>query len=124
MAELAQELAVIARLYLDLIRSWDEAGPIRGDLLPVKAYVFSRTHNGHARATPSQAARALQLPRVTVLRRMQDLQKLGLIKRVGKAYVATNKANRLAGQHADMIMSAARKLSKLNGKGESATKGL
>jgi DNA-binding IclR family transcriptional regulator len=44
-------------------------------------------------AHPSAIARALKLPRVTVLRRLQEMMKQGCVERVGNAYRVTDKVN-------------------------------
>src|SRR5579871_1083471 len=90
--EMGRERMLMSRLYLGLIRSInDDYGAefaAQGDsssLRTVGIYVFLRTimcSPVHA----SHIARALKLPRVTVLRRLKDLVKLGYIERVGNAY--------------------------------------
>jgi DNA-binding IclR family transcriptional regulator len=40
---------------------------------------------------PSQIAHALKLPRVSVLRRLQEMVKHGYVERVGNAYRVTDK---------------------------------
>ena len=42
----------------------------------------------------SQIAQALKLPRVAVLRRLQEMVKHGYVERVGNAYRVTDKVNR------------------------------
>ena len=41
----------------------------------------------------SQIAHALKLPRVSVLRRLQEMMKHGYVERVGNAYRVTDKMN-------------------------------
>jgi DNA-binding IclR family transcriptional regulator len=67
----------------------------------------------------SKIANALKLPRVTVVRRLQEMVKHGYVERVGNAYRVTDKVNipdlkdRLQ-RRIDMIMETSRKLSELN----------
>jgi DNA-binding IclR family transcriptional regulator len=78
-------------------------------------YVFLRTVMcSPARA--SQIAHALRLPRVAVLRRLQDLVKDGFVERVGNAYRVTDKVNipdlqNKLSRRIHMITETARKLS-------------
>ena len=62
-------------------------------------------------------ARALKLPRVTVLRRLQDLAKQDYAERVGNAYCVTDKVNipDLQGtqRRIELIVDTAKKLSEL-----------
>jgi DNA-binding HxlR family transcriptional regulator len=121
---LARERMLLCRLYLGLIRSInDDYGldfAAQGDSSSsrvVGIYVFLRTlmcSPVHA----SQIARALKLPRATVLRRLQEMLKLGYIERVGNAYRVTEKVNipdleeRLQ-RRVEMITETAKRLSEL-----------
>ena len=63
-------------------------------------------------------AHTLKLPRVAVLRRLQDLVKQGYVERVGNAYRVTDKVNipdlqRRLQRRIDMIIDTAKKLSEL-----------
>jgi len=64
-------------------------------------------------------AHALKLPRVIVVRRLQEMVKHGYVERVGNAYRVTDKVNipdlkiKLQ-RRMDMIVETARKLSELN----------
>jgi hypothetical protein len=122
--ELARERLLVSRLYLGLIRSiCDDYGAefaARSDSLEYRTigiYVFLRTVMC-APVRASQIAHALKLPRVAVLRRLQEMVKYGYVERVGNAYRVTNKVNipdlqnRLQ-QRVDMITETARKLSEL-----------
>jgi DNA-binding IclR family transcriptional regulator len=66
----------------------------------------------------SKIASALKLPRVTVVRRLQEMVKQGYVERLGNAYVVTDKVNipdlknRLQ-RRIDMIMETAKKLSEV-----------
>ena len=66
----------------------------------------------------SKIANALKLPRVTVVRRLQEMVKHGYIERVGNAYRVTDKVNipdlknRLQ-RRIDMIVETGSKLSEL-----------
>jgi DNA-binding MarR family transcriptional regulator len=120
--ELARERMLMCRLYLGLIRSIsDDYGfADRSDSSTYRTigiYVFLRT----LMCSPvhvSRIARALKLPRATVLRRLQDMVKDGYVERVGNAYRVTDKVNlpdlqaKLQRRIA-MITETARKLSEL-----------
>ena len=67
----------------------------------------------------SKIANSLKLPRVTVVRRLQEMVKHGYVERVGNAYRVTDKVNvpdlkNKLQRRIDMIMETARKLSELN----------
>ena len=97
--ELARERMLVSRLYLGLLRTiTDDYGlefAAQSDSLTLRTigiYVFLRTVMcSPARA--SQIAQALKLPRGAVLRRLQDLVKIGFVERVGNAYRVTDKVN-------------------------------
>jgi len=64
-------------------------------------------------------AHTLKLPRVAVLRRLQDLVKQGYVERVGNAYRVTDKVNipdlqRKLQRRIGMIIDTATKLSELS----------
>ena len=88
--ELARERMLICRLYLGLMRTiTDDYGAefaAHSDSLAYRTigiYVFLRTIMcSPVRA--SQIARALKLPRVSVVRRLEELIKHGYVERVGK----------------------------------------
>jgi DNA-binding IclR family transcriptional regulator len=71
-----------------------------------------------APVSPNKIANALKLPRVTVVRRLQEMVKHGFIERVGNAYRVTDKVNlpdlkiRLQ-RRIDMIVETGKKLSEL-----------
>lgn len=122
--ERARERLLVSRLYLGLIRSiCDDYGAefaARSDSLEYRTigiYVFLRTVMC-APVRAGQIAHALKLPRVAVLRRLQEMVKFGYVERVGNAYRVTNKVNipdlqnRLQ-RRVDMITETARKLSEL-----------
>jgi len=120
--ELARERMLLCRLYLGLIRSINEdygasfAGQNDSSTFrTIGIYVFLRT----VMCSPvgaSKIASALKLPRVTVVRRLQEMVKQGYVERLGNAYVVTDKVNipdlknRLQ-RRIDMIMETAKKLS-------------
>jgi DNA-binding MarR family transcriptional regulator len=122
--ELARERMLMCRLYLGLIRSVNEdygaAFGSPSDSATVRTigiYVFLRT----LMCSPVSAgkiATSLKLPRVTVVRRLQEMVKYGYIERVGNAYRVTDKVNipdlknRLQ-RRIDMIVETAKKLSEL-----------
>ena len=124
--ELARERMLMCRLYLGLIRSMTEdygaAFASHNDsstFRTIGIYVFLRT----VMCSPVGAgkiANALKLPRVTVVRRLQEMLKLGYVERVGNAYRVTDKVNipdlkTKLQRRMDMIMETARKLSELAG---------
>jgi DNA-binding IclR family transcriptional regulator len=66
----------------------------------------------------STIAHTLKLPRVTVLRRLQEMVKQGYVERVGNAYRVTDKVNisdlkEKLQRRIDMILETAKELSKL-----------
>jgi DNA-binding MarR family transcriptional regulator len=97
--ELARERMLICRLYLGLMRTiTDDYGAefaAHSDSLAYRTigiYVFLRTIMcSPVRA--SQIAHALKLPRVSVVRRLEELIKRGYVERVGNAYRVTDKVN-------------------------------
>jgi hypothetical protein len=123
--ELARERMLLCRLYMDLIQSiHDDYGAAFGahsdsaTYRTIGIYVFLRTvmcSPVHA----SKIAHALKLPRVKVVRSLQEMVKHGYVERVGNAYRVTDKVNipdltnRLQ-RRIDMIVKTARKLSELN----------
>jgi hypothetical protein len=124
--ELARERMLMCRLYLGLIRSMTEdygaafaAHNDSSTFRTIGIYVFLRT----VMCSPVGAgkiANALKLPRVTVVRRLQEMLKLGYVERVGNAYRVTDKVNipdlkNKLQRRMDMIVETARKLSELNG---------
>jgi predicted DNA-binding transcriptional regulator len=123
--ELARERMLVSRLYLGLIRSIsDDYGvefAARSDSLAYRTigiYVFLRT----VMCSPvraSQIARTLKMPRVLVLRRLQEMVKHGYVERVGNAYRITEKVNipdlrTKLQRRIDMITETAKKLSELS----------
>jgi hypothetical protein len=122
--ELARERMLLCRLYLGLIQSMnDDYGAAFGaqsdsaTFRTIGIYVFLRT----VMCSPVHAGRiaqALKLPRVTVVRRLQEMVKQGYVERVGNAYRVTDKVNspdltaRLQ-RRVDMITETARRLAEL-----------
>jgi predicted transcriptional regulator len=122
--ELARERMLMCRLYLGLIRSINDdygtefaAHNDSSTFRTIGIYVFLRT----VMCSPVRAttiAHALKLPRVTVLRRLQEMVKHGYVERVGNAYRVTNKVNvpdlkEKLQRRIDMIIETAKELSKL-----------
>jgi DNA-binding MarR family transcriptional regulator len=120
--ELARERMLMSRLYLGLIKSVNDDYTFAGrsdsaTLRTIGIYVFLRT----VMCSPVSAgkiAHTLKLPRVTVLRRLQDLVKQGYVERVGNAYRVTDKVNipdlqRKLQRRIGMIIDTATKLSEL-----------
>ena len=118
---LARERMLICRLYVGLLQTiTDDYGAefaAHSDSLAYRTigiYVFLRTVMcSPARA--SQIAHALRLPRVTVLRRLQELVKHGYVERVGNAYRVTDKVNipdlqNKLQRRIDMVTDTAKKL--------------
>ena len=122
--ELARERMLICRLYLSLMRTiTDDYGAefaAHSDSLAYRTigiYVFLRT----VMCSPvraSQIAHALKLPRVSVLRRLQEMVKHGYVERVGNAYRVTDKVNipdlqQKLQRRVDMVTDTAKRLSEL-----------
>ena len=122
--ELARERMLMCRLYLGLIRSLnDDYGTEfathsdSSTFRTIGIYVFLRT----VMCSPVRAntiAHALKLPRVTVLRRLQEMVKYGYVERVGNAYRVTDKVNipdlkNKLQRRIDMVIETAKKLSEL-----------
>jgi DNA-binding IclR family transcriptional regulator len=115
---------LMCRLYLGLIRSMHDdygagftAHSDSATFRTIGIYVFLRT----VMCSPVRAstiAQALKLPRVTVLRRLQEMVKHGYVERVGNAYRVTDKVNipdlrEKLSRRIDMIVATARELSEL-----------
>jgi len=121
---LARERMLISRLYLGLLRTitddYDAEFATHSDSLAYRTigiYVFLRTVTC-APVRASQIAHALKLPRVAVLRRLQELVKHGYVERVGNAYRVTDKVNipdlqNKMQRRIDMVIETARRLSEL-----------
>ena len=123
--ELARERMLMCRMYLGLIRSMSDdygaafaAHSDSSTFRTIGMYVFLRTVMC-APVNASKIANALKLPRVTVVRRLQEMVKHGYVERVGNAYRVTDKVNipdlknRLQ-RRIDMIVDTAKKLSELS----------
>lgn len=123
--EMARERMLMCRLYLGLIRSMSDdygaefaAHSDSATFRTIGIYVFLRT----VMCSPVRAstiAQVLKLPRVTVLRRLQEMVKHGYVERVGNAYRVTDKVNipdlsRKLARRVDMIIETARALSELD----------
>jgi predicted transcriptional regulator len=123
--ELARERMLMCRLYLGLIRSLNDdygAGfathSDSSTFRTIGIYVFLRT----VMCSPVRAktiAHALKLPRVTVLRRLQEMVKYGYVERVGNAYRVTDKVNipdlkNKLQRRITMVIETARKLAELD----------
>jgi len=122
--ELARERMLVSRLYLGLLRTvTDDYGTefsSQSDSLTYRTigiFVFLRT----VMCSPvraSQIAHALKLPRMTVLRRLQELVKDGYVERVGNAYRVTDKVNipdlsNKLQRRIDMVIATAKRLSEV-----------
>jgi DNA-binding IclR family transcriptional regulator len=84
---------------------------------PSVIYVFLRTVMCFP-IRASQIAHALKLPRVSVLRRLQEMVKHGYVERVGNAYRVTDKVNipdlqQKLQRRIDMVTDTAKRLSEL-----------
>jgi len=123
--ELARERMLLCRLYLGLIQTMnDDYGAEfakysdSATYRTIGIYVFLRT----LMCSPVRAstiAQVLKIPRATVLRRLNDMEKLGYVEHVGNAYRMTDKVNipelgRKLQQRIDMIIATAGELSKLD----------
>ena len=126
--ELARERMLICRLYLGLMRTiTDDYGAefaAHSDSLAYRTigiYVFLRT----VMCSPvraSQIAHALKLPRVSVVRRLEELIKHGYVERVGNAYRVTDKVNipdlqKKLQRRIDMVAETAKRLAEVGGSG-------
>ena len=122
--QLARERLLLSRLYLGLIQALnDDYGAEfakhsdSATYRTIGIYLFLRT----VMCSPVRAstiAHTLKLPRATVLRRLNDLEKLGYVEHVGNAYRMTDKVNipdlsRKLQQRIDLIVATANELSKL-----------
>ena len=116
---------LLSRLYLGLIQTMnDDYGAEFAKhndsaiYRTIGIYVFLRT----VLCSPVRAstiAQVLKIPRVTVLRRLNDMVKLGYVEQVGNAYRMTDKVNipdlkEKLQQRIDMILTTAAELSKLH----------
>jgi DNA-binding MarR family transcriptional regulator len=123
--ELAKERMLICRLYLDLMRTiTDDYGAefaAHSDSLAYRTigiYVFLRT----VMCSPvraSQIAHALKLPRISVVRRLEEMIKHGYVERVGNAYRVTDKVNipdlqKKLQRRIDMVAETAKRLAELD----------
>ena len=123
--ELGRERMLLCRLYLGLIQTMnDDYGAEfakhsdSATYRTIGIYVFLRT----VTCSPVRAstiAQVLKIPRATVLRRLNDMQKLGYVEHVGNAYRMTDKVNipdlkRKLQKRIDMILATARELSNLD----------
>jgi DNA-binding MarR family transcriptional regulator len=123
--ELGRERMLLCRLYLGLILTVnDDYGAEFAKhsdsaiYRTIGIYVFLRT----VTCSPVRAstiAQVLKIPRTTVLRRLNDMEKLGYVEHVGNAYRMTDKVNipdlkRKLQKRIDMILATARELSKLD----------
>jgi len=126
--ELARERMLICRLYLGLMRTiTDDYGAefaAHSDSLAYRTigiYVFLRT----VMCSPvraSQIAHVLKLPRVAVLRRLQEMVKHGYAERVGNAYRVTDKVNipdlqKKLQRRINMVAETAKRLSEVRASG-------
>lgn len=116
---------LMCRLYVGLIRSISEdygaafaAHSDSSTFRMIGIYVFLRTVMCSP-VSASKIANSLKLPRVTVVRRLQEMVKHGYVERVGNAYRVTDKVNvpdlkNKLQRRIDMIVDTARKLSELS----------
>lgn len=123
--EFARERMLMCRLYLGLIRTINEdygapfaAHSDSATFRTIGLYVFLRTLMC-APVSAGKIANALRLPRVIVVRRLQEMVKHGYVERVGNAYRVTDKVNipdlkiKLK-RRVDLIVETAKKLSELD----------
>jgi DNA-binding MarR family transcriptional regulator len=123
--ELGHERRLLCKLYLGLIQTMnDDYGAEfakhsdSATYRTIGIYVFLRT----LMCSPVRAstiAQVLKIPRTTVLRRLNDMEKLGYVEHVGNAYRMTDKVNipdlkQKLQKRIDMILATARELSNLD----------
>jgi hypothetical protein len=119
---LGRERMLLCRLYLRLIQTInDDYGAEfakhsdSATYRTIGIYVFLRTVTcSPVRATT--IAQVLKIPRATVLRRLNDMEKLGYVEHVGNAYRMTDKVNisdlkQKLQERIDMILTTATELS-------------
>jgi DNA-binding MarR family transcriptional regulator len=123
--ELGRERMLLCKLYLGLIQTMnDDYGAEfakhsdSATYRTIGIYVFLRTVMCSPVRT-STIAQVLKIPRTTVLRRLNDMEKLGYVERVGNAYRMTDRVNipdlkQKLQKRIDMILATARELSNLN----------
>jgi hypothetical protein len=123
--ELGRERMLLCRLYLGLIQTMnDDYGAEfakhsdSATYRTIGIYVFLRT----LMCSPVRAStisQVLKIPRTTVLRRLNEMEKLGYVEHVGNAYRMTDKINipdlkQKLQKRIDMILATASELSNLN----------
>ena len=122
--ELGRERMLLCRLYLGLIQTMNDdygaefAHSDSATYRTIGIYVFLRT----VTCSPVRAstiAQVLKIPRATVLKRLNDMEKLGYVEHVGNAYRMTDKVNipdlqQKLQKRVEMILATARELSNLN----------
>ena len=123
--EWGRERMLLCRLYLGLIQTINDdygADFVKHSDSPtyraIGIYVFLRT----VTCSPVRAstiAQVLKIPRTTVLRRLNDMEKLGYVEHVANAYRMTDKVNipdlqQKLQKRIDMVLATARELSKLD----------
>ena len=122
--ELARQRMLICRLYLGLMRTiTDDYGAefaSHSDSLAYRTigiYFFLRTVMCSS-VRASQIAHALKLPRVSVVRQLEEMIKHGYVERVGNAYRVTGKVNipelqSKLQRRIDMVAETAKRLAEL-----------
>jgi DNA-binding transcriptional ArsR family regulator len=119
----ARERAAMARMVIALMRNTNTAyfPDMRLndaiDLRYVATYVFLGHVEGRL-MNVSKLARALGMPRATVLRKLGVLMKIGYVERVGRSYRVTEKANlpnllEVVARNAEIIKATTKELSKM-----------
>jgi DNA-binding transcriptional ArsR family regulator len=119
----ARERAAMARMVIALMRNTNTAyfPDMRLndaiDLRYVATYVFLGHVEGRL-MNVSKLARALGMPRATVLRKLGVLMKIGYVERVGRSYRVTEKANlpnllEVVARNAELIKATTKELSKM-----------
>ena len=118
------ERARVAHLVLSLFRTVRNAYMPELTLAETSEFVFLLMHLfiGHAAGRPLSASRLAhiaEMPRTTVLRRLDILIKLGYVQRDGNSYCLTTKANvpnqrGVLLKHINNIQHAAKELSKMD----------
>jgi DNA-binding transcriptional regulator YhcF (GntR family) len=117
----ARERAILVRMMIDVHRSVARDYPQVGDwtTLQIGMLVFYHAIEGHQLPTASKLAREVGVPRPTVVRHLQRLVRLGMLRREGTGYfipdefINTPDAERGAFKRIKIVLRAAKELSEI-----------
>ena len=115
-SSLTLQRAILARLGLDTLRSVaeDYYPPAYRDynMMMIGFFITQQVSRGLQPPTASRIARGLQIPRTTVTRLLQRMEKIGVVGRVDNGYYPTNSPTTDAGaQHrVSLVLRAAKEL--------------